>query len=198
MVVAIQGNVGVVALTRDASGAVIGGTLVGQFSTGGQAIANVTLSPDGTRLYVTSEIANAGANASGTSNADVGAYRLRAGHRWPNGVATTSGYGLLTIVDVGKAESTANASAIIATVAAGCSPVRVVETADQQVIWVAARGDNRVLAFSTHMLETNPSAALLGYGDTGGIAPVGLQLFHGDTLLAVANSNRFSSILGGG
>lgn len=189
---AIGGNVGVVALTRDASGVVNGGTLVGQFSTGGQAIANVTLSPDGSRLYVTSEIADPGANAVGTGNMVLAHSGCSQGTD-ANGVAQTSGYGLLTIVDVAKAEASANASAIIATVASGCSPVRVVETADQQVIWVAARGDNRVLAFSTHMLETNPAAALLGYGDTGGIAPVGLQLFHGDTLLAVANSNRFSS-----
>ena len=39
--------------------------------------------------------------------------------------------------------------------------------------------------------------ALLGYGDTGGIAPVGLQLFHNQQL-AVANSNRFSNPAGSG
>jgi len=50
-----------------------------------------------------------------------------------------------------------------------------------------------VLAFSTGMLESNPGNALLGYADTGGTAPVGLRLFDGGKLLAVANSNRFGT-----
>jgi 6-phosphogluconolactonase (cycloisomerase 2 family) len=67
------------------------------------------------------------------------------------------------------------------------------ETADESTLWVAARGDNRVLAFSTALLESNPNNALLGYADTGGTAPVGIRLFHNDQLLAVANSNRFNT-----
>ena len=61
------------------------------------------------------------------------------------------------------------------------------------MLWVAARGDNRVLAFATRTLESNPDVALLGYADTGGTAPVGLALLAGGRLLAVANSNRFAS-----
>ena len=71
--------------------------------------------------------------------------------------------------------------------------MRAVETADGSTLWVSARGDNRVLAFSTGMLETNPGNALLGYADTGGTAPVGLRLFDSGKLLAVANSNRFGT-----
>jgi DNA-binding beta-propeller fold protein YncE len=71
--------------------------------------------------------------------------------------------------------------------------VRAVETADNSTLWVSARGDNRVLAFSTGMLELNPGNALLGYAATGGTAPVGLRLFDGGKLLAVANSNRFGT-----
>src|SRR5580704_15461119 len=67
------------------------------------------------------------------------------------------------------------------------------ETADNSTLWVTARGDNRVLAFSTALLESNPDNALLGFADTGGTAPVGLHLFHNDQLLAVANSNRFDT-----
>jgi len=55
-----------------------------------------------------------------------------------------------------------------ATVAAGCSPVRAAATSDGKVLWVAARGDNRVLAFSTARLESNPDKALIGYAGTGG------------------------------
>jgi hypothetical protein len=37
--------------------------------------------------------------------------------------------------------------------------------------------------------------ALVGFGDSGGTAPVGLALFNNDQMLAVANSNRFFSKL---
>src|SRR2546430_15311745 len=99
--------------------------------------------------------------------------------------------GLLTVVDVSKAEAAPNAGAILATVDAGCSPVRLSETADATTLWVTVRGDDRVLAFDTAKLESHPNNALLGFAATGGTAPVGARLFHNDQLLAVANSNRF-------
>lgn len=181
------GNIGVVQLQYDISGTVTtGSTLLGQISTGGNAIAGVLLSPDGTRLYVTSEI-NVKATASGGSNpvlSRTGCLQQAGGTPQINGI--------LTVIDVAKAEASPSSSAIIATVDAGCSPVRMVETSNRGVLWVSARGDNRVLAFSPGMLETNPDNALLGYADSGGTAPVGLTLFHNQQLLAVANSNRFN------
>ena len=42
------------------------------------------------------------------------------------------------------------------------------------------------------MLEAHPDNALLGYA-TGGTAPVGLQLFHKEQFLAIANSDRFNT-----
>ena len=183
-----QGNIGVVALQYDATGIVTTGTtLVGEISTGGQTIAGLTISPDGTRLYATSEVEGNFTTAAGGSNpilTRTGCYQQAGGGTQANG--------LLTVIDVAKAEANPNSAAIIATVNAGCSPVRAVETADLSTLWVSARGDNRVLAFSTGMLETNPGNALLGYADTGGTAPVGLRLFDKGKLLAVANSNRFS------
>ena len=101
--------------------------------------------------------------------------------------------GLLTMIDVAKAEASPGPAAILATVDAGCSPVRMAETANNSTLWVAVRGDNRVLAFSTALLESNPNSALLGYAGTGGTAPVGIALFHNDQLLTVANSNRFNT-----
>jgi len=71
---------------------------------------------------------------------------------------------------------------------------------------VAARGRNnelplppeqgasgyQVLAFDRATLVSgSPNDALIGYGDTHGTAPVGMALFNGDTLLAVANGNRY-------
>ena len=184
----LEGNVGVVSLQYDSSGNVSGGTLLGQISTGGQAIAGMLLSPDGTRLYVTTEIAAKTTTAAGASNpvlARTGCVQQAGGTPQING--------LLSVISVAQAETSASSSAILATVDAGCSPVRMAETSDNSTLWVAARGDNRVLAFSTGMLESNASNALLGYADTGGSAPVGIALFRNQTLLAIANSNRFGT-----
>ncbi len=183
-----EGNIGVVALQYDATGIVSGGALVGQISTGGQAIAGITISPDGSRLYVTSEIAGSSSNAAGASNT-----LLTKTNCVQQAGSAPAANGLLSVIDVAKAEASPSAAAILATVNAGCSPVRTVETADGSTLWVAARGDNRVLAFSTGMLEANAGNALLGYADTGGTAPVGLRLFDNGKLLAVANSNRFNT-----
>ncbi len=184
-----EGNIGVVALEYDPTGIVMTGTtLVGEISTGGQSIAGVSISPDGSRLYATSEVELSTSTGAGANNpvlTRTGCYSQSTGRTQENG--------LLTVIDVAKAEASPGASAIISTVNAGCSPVRAVETSDSSTLWVSARGDNRVLAFSTGMLEANPGQALLGYADTGGTAPVGLRLFNKEKLLAVANSNRFGA-----
>lgn len=167
-----EGNIGVVALQYDANGNVgAGTTLPGQISTGGRAIAGMIMSPDGKRLYATSEIATGSTLTSGGSNpvlARTGCVQAAGGAANING--------LLTVINVAAAGSTPGAVAILASVDAGCSTVRMAETADNATLWVAARGDNRVLAFSIAMLESNPNGALLGYADTGGTAPVGIAL----------------------
>jgi DNA-binding beta-propeller fold protein YncE len=183
-----NGNIGVVALQLDATGNVTTGTtLLGQIATGGNAIAGMTLSSDGTRLYVTSEIKAPATVAAGSGNPTL----ARTGCAQQPGSSAPNG--LLTVINVSAAEASPGPGAVLATVDAGCSPVRMSETADNSTLWVAARGDNRVLAFSTAMLESNPNNALLGFADTGGTAPVGIRLFHKDQLLAVANSNRFNT-----
>jgi DNA-binding beta-propeller fold protein YncE len=145
------------------------------------------LSPDGTRLYVTSEVSK-NSSAAGGGNPVL----ARTGCLQGAG-STPQVNGTLTVIDVAEAESSATTAAIIATVDAGCSPVRMAETADNSTLWVAARGDNRVLAFSTGMLEVNAANSLLGSADTEGAAPVGVALFHGGQFLAVANSDRFGT-----
>lgn len=182
-----NGNIGVVAIQRDNVGNfTTGTTLMGQIATGGNAIAGMTLSPDGTRLYVTSEVAANGTVAAGGGNPILSKSGCLQG-------SVSSINGLLTVIDVSKAEVTPDAGAILATVNAGCSPVRLLETADATTLWVTVRGDDRVLAFNTAKLESDPNKALLGFASTGGTAPVGLRLFHNDQLLAVANSNRFQT-----
>lgn len=182
-----NGNIGLVAIQRDSSGNFSSGTtLSGQIATGGSTIAGIKLSPDGTRLYVTSEVAAPGTVASGAGNPVLSNSGCLLG-------STSTINGLLTVIDVARAEAAPGPGAILATVAAGCSPVRMAETTDGKTLWVAARGDDRVLAFSTALLESNPDHALLGFANTGGAAPVGVRLFHNDRFLAVANSNRFGT-----
>jgi DNA-binding beta-propeller fold protein YncE len=113
--------------------------------------------------------------------------------------------GLLAVIDVDKAIRGEGQNAIIRIIASGCSPVRAVETADGRHLFVAARGKNtylpiepgtsayEVLVFDVSTLVSDhPNDALVGHRDSGGTAPVGMALFgNDDSLLAVANSNRF-------
>ena len=180
----VRGHVAVVALSYDAAGAPTGGRIVNRIATGGAAIAGLALSPDGRRLYVTSEVARQGARAAN------GRVPVLAHGGCRQGDGPAQPFGLLSVIDVAGGESGA-ANAVVAATAAGCSPVRGTVSPDGRTVWVAARGDDRVLAFSAASLESDPAHALLGAGDSGGKAPVGLALFAGGRRLAVANSNRF-------
>jgi len=70
--------------------------------------------------------------------------------------------------------------------------VRVVLSGDGRVAWVTARAEDDVLAFSTHRLLSDPAHALISRTPLG-VAPVGIQLFDHDRLIAVADSNRFTT-----
>jgi hypothetical protein len=57
---------------------------------------------------------------------------------------------------------------------------------------VTARAEDNVLALSTRRLISDPSHARLSTTPVG-VAPVGIQLFDHDRLIAVADSNRFTT-----
>jgi DNA-binding beta-propeller fold protein YncE len=92
---------------------------------------------------------------------------------------------------VPKAESDPAASAV-ATVTAGCNPVRVITSADGATVWVTARESDALLAFSAARLRTDPAHALLADVRIGE-APVGLALAKQGSLIVVADSDRFSA-----
>lgn len=79
---------------------------------------------------------------------------------------------------------------MVATVTAGCNPVRVAVSADRTVIWVTARESDSLLAFSAARLHSQPAHALLAAVRVGN-APVGLALVRNGTRIVVADSNRF-------
>jgi DNA-binding beta-propeller fold protein YncE len=131
----------------------------------GTAPVGLAVSPDGRWIYATSESAK--------------------------GAATAQAAGTVTVIGLRQAE-TRPADAVAGTVPAGCSPVRVVTSADGKVVWVTARGSDAVLGFSAAALRTDPGHALLARVQVGE-APVGLALSGDGQRLVVADSDRFSA-----
>ena len=132
----------------------------------GQAAVGMAVSPDGRWLYATSETA-------------VPVHGLAGGT-----------HGTLTVIGLRRAE-TDPASSVVATVDAGCQPVRVITSADGEV-WVTARASDDLLCFSAARLVSDPAGALVAVVRVGE-APVGLAAVHGGSLVVVADSNRFGA-----
>ena len=95
------------------------------------------------------------------------------------------------VISVRRAE-TDPAASVVSSGDAGCSPVRVITSADGSVVWVTARESDRLLGFSAARLRTDPARSLITSTQVGE-APVGLALVDGGTRIVVADSNRFSA-----
>jgi DNA-binding beta-propeller fold protein YncE len=126
----------------------------------GIAPVGVAVSVDGRYLYVTSEAASRG-------GAD----------------------GELTTIDLKEAERSPS-RAVVSSVPAGCSPVRVATT--RSTVYVTARRSDAVLAFSATDLVANPGAALERDVQVGE-APVGLALIDHGKMIVVSDSDRFAA-----
>ena len=147
-----------------------------------QAPVGLAFSPDGRFLYITSEQANPTDPGYNPNACNI-----------PTGIGTgtTPGpEGTLSVVDLQTAEADP-ATSVLADDYAGCSPVRVVLSDHGQVAWVTARAEDDVLAFNTQRLLSTPAQDLISRTPVG-VAPVGIQLFDNDRLIAVADSNRFT------
>jgi hypothetical protein len=220
-----NGTIGVIRVVRDAAGGFTTGTRsIPHHHTiyipGGNTIPGITMSHDGRYLYVACEGSakginpNTGQKYSDPTNVEQipetgrvlcpGCREHRDGamgscDNMEEGGNTRNG--LLAVIDVDMATRGMGQASIIRIISAGCAPVRAVETADGQHLFVAARGRNKkfpiahgyqVLVFDVPtLLSDSPNNGFLGYGDSGGTAPVGMALFNNETKLAVANSNRF-------
>jgi DNA-binding beta-propeller fold protein YncE len=103
----------------------------------------------------------------------------------------SGGEGTLSVINIDKAERDP-AHAVVATIAAHCSPVRVVAAAGGRTVWVTARESDQLLAFSALRLRTDPRHALIAAVRVGE-APVGLALVNGGRDVVVADSNRFAA-----
>jgi DNA-binding beta-propeller fold protein YncE len=98
--------------------------------------------------------------------------------------------GTLTVLNLRQAE-TKPAASVAATVNAGCSPVRVINSADGSVVWVTARLSNALLGFSAAKLRSDPQHALIARVLVGE-APIGLTFINHEKRIVVADSNVFA------
>ena len=185
-----------------------GSALLGQLTSTGHGAIEASVSPDGAFVFVTLEYGNElvvfnlrRAIATGfASSQPVGVVPLEnpvGMATSPDGrylyvtseVGTSPGQGTLTVVDIATAETNAS-RAVVASVPAGCDPVRVV--AARGSVYVAARGSDSVLWFSSRALVHAPSHALKARVRVGP-EPVGLAVVDGGAALLVADSDRYGT-----
>lgn len=98
--------------------------------------------------------------------------------------------GAILVIDVERAKSNPESS-VIASVQAGCNPVRLVLSPDGNTAYVTARTDNALLVFDTRRIMTNSGDALIGRVPVGA-APVGVAVIDDGKKVVVTNSNKYA------
>jgi DNA-binding beta-propeller fold protein YncE/tRNA A-37 threonylcarbamoyl transferase component Bud32 len=136
------------------------GVVAGTIPVGPQPIG-IAMAPDGKRAYV----------ASGQDH------------------ATTSGAGVLNVIDVPQAEKQPGPAVVMKSVPAGCQTNRVAFSPDGQQLWVTAVGSNALLGFSAAKLVSDPAHALIARVAVGQ-SPLGLAVISNGSRIVVADSNR--------
>lgn len=155
-----------------------GARIVGRIPTGRAPIA-VELSPEGKRLYITSQEAPASLG-----------WPIECRPQANRSAPADHVAGAVLVVDVERAKREPAAS-VLATVKAGCNPVRLKLSPDGSRAYVTARTDDEVLAFDTKAMETESPTKPLARVAIGQ-APVGLVVTRrGDRVIATS-SNRFA------
>jgi DNA-binding beta-propeller fold protein YncE len=109
----------------------------------------------------------------------------------PNGrwmyVTTENSAGKLYVLSMSRAETDPK-DAVVQAAAAGCSPARVIVSANGSVLWVTVRDSNALVAFSAAKLLTKPSESLIARVNVGQ-TPIGLTFIKGGSEIMVADSN---------
>ena len=146
---------------------------IGRISVG-NAPVGLVISPDGRRLYTTSEIAQPGS--------------IPATCPGEGGSGGTSPQGLLTVVDVVRASSDPDGS-VLAKIPGGCDPVRITLSTDGARAFVTARGSDSLMVFDTAKLLANSDHALVATV-VAGKSPVGVAVAGKN--IVTADSNRFA------
>jgi DNA-binding beta-propeller fold protein YncE len=153
-------------------------SIIGKIPTGNAPIA-VTLSSDDNVMYVSSQAAPPELHwpiaCKGEGSADTTAVVPQ---------------GAIHVVDVGRAR-TDPAHAVVASVPAGCSVVRLVLSPSGDRVYATARNSNALMVFDSKKLRDDPQHALIGRVPVG-IAPVGVAVIDSGRKVIVTNSNRFA------
>ncbi|KAI0178634.1 cytochrome cd1-nitrite reductase-like protein [Hypoxylon sp. FL1284] len=132
----------------------------------GYGVVGTGLSYDGTKMYVTSEITSQATSANETQ-------------------------GTLSVLDVATLKHNPS-KALLRSVDAGCSPVRLALSPDGTRVWVTARMSNKLLAFDAAGLDSGEHlAGALETTVQVGTSPVGLVIVNGGRHIVTADSNRF-------
>ena len=146
----------------------------------GYGPSGLAFSSDQHYLYATSQIALAGWGWPNACKAPGAGASAAPNHR----------RGALHVIDVARAVVDPSRS-VVATVPAGCDPVRVVTSTVDNRAYVTARSDNVLLAFDTGRLISDSAHALIGTVTTH-TGPVGIALLGGGRRVVVTNSPRFA------
>ena len=153
-----------------------GAAVVGRIPQG-RAPVGLALSPDGARLYATSQV------ASGALGGPGGACPAEQ----PGGARHERG--ALSVIDVTQAFVTPPRS-VVAVATAGCNPVRVAVSPDGARVWVTARGDGEFLGFDAAALQ-GVARAQPGVRVKVGTSPVGVAVRPDGARAWVSASDRF-------
>ena len=154
--------------------------IVGAIPVGFAPIA-LTFSPDGRFLYVTTQ------QASDEVHWPVA---CKPEGEDPVTSVLENPQGSLVVVDVARAR-TNPANSVIATIPAGCSPVRLALSPKGDRAYVTARADNALIIFDTTKFVSDPDHARIATVPVG-TAPVGITVIEEGKRVIVANSDRFS------
>ena len=153
-------HVGVFNLHRALTSGFGSAAFLGLVPVGPQPIG-IAMAPDGQHAYV----------ASGLDN------------------PSTPGAGVVSVIDVAKAEQHPGSSAVAKTIPAGCKPNRMVLSNGGQDLWLTAVGSNALLGFSTAKLLSDPRHALVSVVPVGQ-SPLGMAVISHGTRIVVADSNK--------